>query len=77
MATVNFSVPEEVKARFNKVFAKTNKSHLIADLMLQAVEEHERKQKRAHAIDALLKLREKQKPVSSRSARALREKNRE
>lgn len=76
MATVNFSVPEEVKVRFNKVFAKENKSHLIAELMLHAIEEHEKKQKRAQAIEALLTLRAKQKPVSLKQIQKAREKDR-
>lgn len=66
MATVNFSVPDAVKERFNSVFANQNKSHIIAELMQQAIEEHEHRLQRVHAIDALLKLRAKQKPVSNK-----------
>ena len=33
MATVNFSVPEEVKIEFDKAFGDQNKSFIIADLM--------------------------------------------
>jgi len=76
MAIVNFSVPEAIKNRFNKVFSHQNKSHLIAQLMEQAIEEHERKEKRAHAIDALIKLRSKQKPVSDKKIQTIRRKNR-
>lgn len=76
MATVNFSIPSEIKIRFNQVFANQNKSHLIAELMKQAIEEHERQQQRAHAIDALLKLRAKQKPVSDKAIRSAREEGR-
>jgi len=76
MATVNFSVPEEIKQRFNEVFANQNKSHLIAELMLHAIEEHEHKQQRSRAIDALLKLRAKQKPVSDKAIRSARDKGR-
>ena len=54
MATVNFSVPEAIKVRFNKVFEHENKSHLIAELMKKAIEDRERQQKRARAIEALL-----------------------
>lgn len=64
MATVNFSVPEDVKNRFNQVFQHENKSRLITELMKKAIEDHERKQRRTQAIDALLKIRAKQKPVS-------------
>jgi hypothetical protein len=39
MATVNFSVPENVKRKFDKAFAGKNKSRVIADLMAQAIEE--------------------------------------
>lgn len=66
MATVNFSVPENIKKQFNKTFSHENKSHIIAGLMQQAVDEHDRQQQRAEAIDALLKLRSKQKPISDK-----------
>ena len=33
MATVNFSVPEDIKNAFNTVFEGQNKSAVIADLM--------------------------------------------
>src|SRR5207253_599578 len=39
MATVNFSVPEEVKRLFNRTFARENKSRVVAGLLLQAVAE--------------------------------------
>ena len=37
MATVNFSVPDEVKREFDKAFGDQNKSSIIADLMRRAV----------------------------------------
>ena len=40
MATVNFSVPDEVKAEFDKAFGDQNKSSIIAELMRRAVREH-------------------------------------
>ena len=64
MATVNFSVPEEVKEAFQEAFANENKSAVIARLMQQAVAEKQREKRRAAAIDALLDLRRKQQPVS-------------
>jgi metal-responsive CopG/Arc/MetJ family transcriptional regulator len=39
MATVNFSVPDDVKMEFDKAFGKQNKSSIIADLMRRAVRE--------------------------------------
>ncbi len=73
MATVNYSVPEQVKEEFNAAFEGENKSALIAGLMRQAVEERRRQRRRAAAVDALLALRAQQRPVSDREiARARR-----
>ncbi len=76
MATVNFSVPEDVKNRFNQVFQHENKSHLITELMKKAIEDYERKQRRAQAVDTLLKIRSKQKPVSNQLINKARQEGR-
>ena len=57
MATVNFSVPDEVKHEFNRLFAGENKSALLTRLMKEAIEEHKRKQQRAVALDKILEMR--------------------
>ena len=68
MATMNFSVPDDVKAAFNRAYAGTNKSAVVTALLRQAVEERERLIRRRRAIDRLLRLR----PTAPRSrARAL------
>ncbi len=72
MATVNFSVPDEVKDEFNRVFARENKSGVIARLMLQAIEERRLQKQRARAIDAILRRRRSQKPVTNEEIRAAR-----
>ena len=72
MATVNFSVPDEVKTEFNRVFARENKSGVIARLMLQAIEERRLQKQRAGAIDAILRRRRTQKPVTNEQIRAAR-----
>lgn len=66
MATVNFSVPDDIKEAFQEAFANENKSAVIARLMKQAVEEKKRQQVRSAAIDAILDLRRRQSPVSDR-----------
>ena len=76
MAAVNFSVPEAVKAEFNKVFAKKNKSALITQLMRDAIEEHRRLERRSRAIDALLATRQKMPAVNAATIRTAREKGR-
>ena len=40
MARIRFSVPEEVKKQFDREFRGENKNHVIARIMIQAVEEH-------------------------------------
>ncbi|MCA9464491.1 MAG: hypothetical protein KC643_03475 [Nitrospira sp.] len=61
MATMNFSVPEDVKKQFDQVFAGKNKSAVLTQLMEQAIEEQKRFGRRKRAIDQLLALR-KQAP---------------
>jgi Arc/MetJ family transcription regulator len=39
VATVNFSVPDDVKAAFDRTFGDQNKSSIVADLMRRAVRE--------------------------------------
>jgi len=73
VATVNFSVPADVKQAFNETFADENKSAVLTRLMRQAIEERQRAQRRAAAIDALLKLRKRQRPLSDRELRKARE----
>ncbi len=54
MATVNYSIPDEIKSAFNKAFASRNKSAVIADLMREAVERERRKERSNEAIARLL-----------------------
>jgi hypothetical protein len=72
MATVNFSVPEEVKQRFNRVFAGRNKSQIITELMIRAVEEEALRKQRAQAIDALLRRRSSRPAASTAQMRKAR-----
>jgi len=65
MATVNFSVPEQTKKKFDRTFRGRNKSAVIAHLMERAVEEEWRRVRRARAIDALLALRRGVQPVTA------------
>ena len=76
MATVNFSVPDDVKREFNEAFAGENKSAVLTGLMRQAIEERRRQRRRAAAIGALLQLREKQTPVSDAEIRRIRDEER-
>lgn len=72
MSTMNFSVPKEVKAAFDRTFAGTNKSAVLTQLMRQAVEERRRRRRRARAIARLLALRREVQPVTARMIHAAR-----
>ncbi len=76
MATVNFSVPNEVKAAFDTAFAGENKSAVVARLMREAVEQKRRLQRRVRVAAALLALRKAPKPFTTAAVRRARVKGR-
>jgi len=76
MATVNFSVPDEIKEAFNKAFEGENKSAIIARLMREAVEEKERQEQRKAIIEEIIKLREQGPVVSEEAIRKARQEGR-
>ena len=77
MATVNFSVPDEVKEAFNAAFKGKNKSAVIAGLMMKAVDEARTQRRRAQAIRRILARRSRRRPVSNEAIRAARRELRE
>lgn len=72
MAIVSFSVPERVKRMFNAAFSDRNKSAVIAELMVRAVDEHKARIVREKAIDRLLARRSTKRAVKSADIRAAR-----
>jgi hypothetical protein len=72
MATVNFSVPSDIKDAFDKAFAGQNKSAVLTNLMRQAVDEQQRKERRARAIAKLLGLRNRMTPADATAIRRAR-----
>lgn len=73
MATVNFSVPEDIKQEFNRVFAGRNKSAIVADLLRQAIDNEERQRRHVKAVDTILAWRDKRPRVPPGSIRRARE----
>ena len=59
MATVNFSVPGQVKEAFNATFAGQNKSAIVAELMREAVEREARRVRSQQAVERILARRPK------------------
>ncbi len=76
MATVNFSIPEDVKQAFNAAFQDQNKSAIIADLMREAIERAQRRQQQSTAIDCILERRKHAPPITEEEFRAAREEGR-
>jgi hypothetical protein len=66
MATVNFSVPDDVKAAFDKAFGKHNKSSIIAELMRRAVRERQLQVRRERLFRQLNNARSSRPSFSSK-----------
>lgn len=64
MATVNFSVPDDVKDAFNLAYQGQNKNAVITEMMREAVERAEHKQRRRDAVANILARRAETEPVS-------------
>lgn len=65
MATMNFSIPDDVKARFNEAFADANKSAVVTKLMEDALAQIERKRRSDKAIRSILSRRSKGMSMST------------
>jgi metal-responsive CopG/Arc/MetJ family transcriptional regulator len=76
MATVNFSVPDEVKAEFDKAFGGQNKSSIIAELMRRAVRERHLQTRRERLFRQLSSARSSRPSLGSDEVRKARAANR-
>jgi hypothetical protein len=72
MATVNFSVPDDIKAEFDRAFGGQNKSAVIADLMRKAVAEVKRRKRREDIFRRLTQRRTERPSMSDAQIRASR-----
>lgn len=57
MATINFSVPEDVKQAFNAAFAGANKSAVLTQMMREAIARVEEQRRRDAAARRILSRR--------------------
>jgi hypothetical protein len=76
MATMNFSIPDDLKEAFNKAFKGENKSAVVAGLMRRAVEDKRRRAKQDRELDALieelLRIRAEDPPATDEEIRRAR-----
>jgi hypothetical protein len=73
MATMNFSIPDDIKEAFNKAFEGENKSAVVAGLLRKAVEEKERKRRLADLVERLRRIRADSNPMTDEEIRRARE----
>ena len=73
MATVNFSVPDDIKNAFNTTFKGVNKSAVIADLMREAVERAQSQQRSKDAYQRILERRQHAPRITEEQFRDARE----
>ena len=76
MPSVNFSVPEDIKNAFNTTFEGQNKSAVVAELMRDAVEREQRRQKHHSAVERILANRVNAPRITEAQFRAAREEGR-
>jgi hypothetical protein len=53
MATMSFSVPDDVRDKFNEVFQGRNKNAVITTLMLHAIAEEEQRRRPLGLVERL------------------------
>lgn len=72
MATVNFSVPDDVKAAFDAAFSDQNKSAIVAELMRRAVQEQQLHARRERLFHQLANARQRRPAVTGAAIRRAR-----
>lgn len=72
MATVNFSVPDDVRDAFNETFKDRNKSAIVAELMREAVDRFRRRKQSHRAIERILERRRDRQVLSDTDIRTAR-----
>jgi len=73
MATMNFSIPDEIRDAFNREFSSQNKSAVIAGLMQQAIAGAEQQRRRQAAFERLTAARTERPALTDAATRAARE----
>lgn len=73
MATMNFSIPDDIKESFNQAFANENKSAIVARLLRDAVVQQQQKQQSDAAFKRILQRRQSAPQVSTQEILRLRD----
>ena len=74
MGTMNFSIPDDLKDKFNEVFKDQNKSAVVTELMRRAVEEEQRRRRDVSFVARMREIRAKSsRTYSDDEIRAIRD----
>ncbi|MEW5962052.1 MAG: hypothetical protein AB1749_00670 [Pseudomonadota bacterium] len=73
MATMNFSIPDDVKQRFNELFKDRNKSEIVVKLMRRAIEDEERRRRDVSLVERMRQMREKSPGFTAEQIKKARE----
>ena len=76
MATVNFSVPDDVKEAFDRTFSEEERNTVVAELMRKAAAEAKRQKQREAAFRALTARRSQRPTATDEEIRTAREEGR-
>lgn len=72
MATVSFSVPDEVNEAFNRAFKHKDKSRIVTELMRKAVADAEQQERRQDAFRLLTEGRASRPKLTDEEIRSAR-----
>lgn len=72
MATVNFSIPDDLKTAFNETFEGYNKSAVVAALMREAIDREKAGRESKAAVGRILARRWRAPAVTQEQIRAAR-----
>lgn len=73
MATMTFSIPDDVQKAFDKAFEGSNKDAVVASLLNRAIEERARRDRPAGLVERLRQIRARSRPVTDDEIRRARE----
>lgn len=74
MGTMNFSIPDDVKDKFNEVFEGENKSAIVTRALIRAIEDQERQRRSESFLEQMRENHAKaSRTYTDEEIRALRE----
>jgi hypothetical protein len=73
MGTMNFSIPDDVKDKFNELFKDENKSAVVTRALIRAIEEEERRRRSVSFVERMRQIRAKSRGATAEEIRNARQ----